>query len=241
MKNHTAHNTCSTPLPVSQTQILRVTWGPKPWDSTSGTEPESNPKRPEFRTDCHIYAFLSLSRAKPRAEVTAPPAVLCRHAASGHWAADFSPAHPGDALTRLLQNMAREQLFIPRHTHTETLLGPLHSMLQEGEASSSSDRSQGALALLGLLAGKVCWGVNPGLFCLDIWFGIATQVIQKRHVDYKNRLSQSNTVARKCIILWTLDKILHGERWWSYKYLRSIYRFHSLPLPKKCLTQGHKN
>lgn len=96
-------------------------------------------------------------------------------------------------------------------THTQTLLGPLYSMLQEGEASSSSDRWQGALALLGLLVGKVCSGVNPDLFCLDIWFVVTTQMIRKRQsMDDKNRLSHSNTVAQECLILWTLDKILHG-------------------------------
>lgn len=55
------------------------------------------------------------------------PAVMCGHVASGHWAADSSSAHPGDALTRLQENMAIARLFIPStqpptttHTHTCT-------------------------------------------------------------------------------------------------------------------------
>ena len=101
-----------------------------------------------------VYGFLSSPLAKPWSEVTAPPAVLCRHAASGQWAADFSPARPGDALTRLLEHMERERLFISqqaqthththKHTHIQHILGhinthmqldSLHSMQQIGEAS----------------------------------------------------------------------------------------------------------
>lgn len=72
----------------------------------------------------HTATFRPCLPPSPERRSVHQPVVMCGHAASGHWAADSSSAHPGDALTRLQENMAVARLFIPSsqpptsHTHT---------------------------------------------------------------------------------------------------------------------------